>query len=529
VTLLQHTVRYQAERRPEAVAIAFYQQSVTYGELEIASNRLARLLKVAGCQSGDPVGLLLPKSILALVGMLGVLKAGCIYVPMDTASPAARLAKIVDVCEPRCILTVGATGNLLEVLLSDVQVRKSVRIGWLEPGRPAEAGFEIAFSWDDLSSAPSSAVVCRTRSEDAAHILFTSGSTGVPKGVVITHDNVMHFLTWAVRYFGTTASDRISCHSPLHFDLSTFDIWGTFLAGGELHLMPPEISLMPHTMAEFIRRCRLTQWFSVPSALRYMAQFDVVRYNDFPSLKRLLWCGERLPTPTLIYWMKRLPAVAFTNLYGPTETTIASSYYTVPFCPENENAEIPVGRACDGEEMMVLDRSMQPVAGGETGDLYIRGVGLSPGYWRDPPKTESAFFVQAQQGRIYKTGDLARIGGDGLVYLLGRADSQIKSRGYRIELGEIETALHVAGGLQECAVVAVASESFEGMAICCAYVPPRGMDLSPADLRQRLNEVLPSYMVPSLWLALEALPLNANGKIDRPRLREHFLEARALV
>jgi amino acid adenylation domain-containing protein len=518
--LLQDTVCGQAERNPEAVAVVFKEQSVTYRELEEQSNQLARLLRMAGCEKGDRVGLLLPKSIAAIVGMLGVLKAGCVYVPMDKASPAARLAKIVDACEPRCILAVDATAKLLNASLSDYRMRNRVRVGWVEPGKFAEA--PVAFSWEDLSSVSPLPVGCDTRPEDAAHLLFTSGSTGTPKGVVITHSNVMHFLTWATQYFQTAPSDRISCHPPLHFDLSTFDIWGTFLAGAQLHLVPYEISLLPNKVADFIRGSELTQWFSVPSALRYMAQFDVVRFNDFPSLRRLLWCGEALPTPTLIYWMKRLPDVTFTNLYGPTETTIASSYYTVPSCPENEKSAIPIGRACDGEELLVLDEALRPVAVGAIGDLYIGGVGLSPGYWKDPEKTKSVFLDDPHRGRIYKTGDLARIGDDGLIYLLGRADSQVKSRGYRIELGEIETALHALGLLRECVVVAVQTDGFEGMAICCAYVPTPGMNVSPSDLRQRLTQVVPSYMLPSQWMPFTALPLNANGKVDRPRLREHF-------
>jgi amino acid adenylation domain-containing protein len=518
--LLQDTVRGQAERNPEAIAVVFKDHSVTYRELEERSNQLARLLKMAGCEKGDRVGLLVPKSIPALVGMLGALKAGCVYVPMDKASPAARLVKIIDACEPRCILAMNATAKLLDVSLSDYRMRQRVRVGWLEPGESGEA--PVAFSWEDLSSVSPLPVAYGTRPEDAAHLLFTSGSTGTPKGVVITHSNVMHFLTWATQYFRTSPSDRVSCHPPLHFDLSTFDIWGTFLAGAQLHLVPHEISLLPNKVADFIRRSELTQWFSVPSALKYMAQFDVVGFNDFPSLRRLLWCGEALPTPTLMYWMKRLPKVTFTNLYGPTETTIASSYYTVPSCPENEKSPIPIGRACDGEELLVLDEAFRPVDVGAIGDLYIRGVGLSPGYWKDPEKTRSVFLDDAQRGRIYKTGDLARIGDDGSIYLLGRADSQIKSRGYRIELGEIETALHALGLLRECVIVAVQTDGFEGMAICCAYVPTPGMDVSPSDLRQRLTQAVPSYMLPSHWAAFTALPLNANGKVDRPRLREHF-------
>ena len=263
--------------------------------------------------------------------------------------------------------------------------------------------------------------------------------------MVITHSNVASFVEWSTKYFGTSPSDRISRQPPLHFDLSTFDIYGTLSNGAQLYLVTPEQCLLPHKLAEFIRSSELTQWFSVPSLLNYMAGLDVVKENDFPSMKRLLWCGEPFPTPALIYWMKRLPHVSFTNLYGPTETTIASSYYRVPECPADNKQLIPIGTACEGEELLVLDDDLKPLAPGEVGQLYIGGVGLSPGYWRDPEKTRAVFlanpYSQNPNDRIYKTGDLASTGPDGLVYVHGRSDSQIKSRGYRIELGEIEKEL----------------------------------------------------------------------------------------
>jgi amino acid adenylation domain-containing protein len=521
--LLQETVRAQAEGRPERTAIVFNEQTITYAELEQTSNRLARVLKEAGCRKGDRVGILVPKSIPAIVGMLGVLKADGIYVPLDKASPASRLSKIVHSCEPKYILAESVADGPIATLLADNQMRGSFGVGLLASRSQINGVIDPAFTWDDLNAMPSTGPECASRPEDAAHILFTSGSTGIPKGVVITHSNVVHFIRWATRYFDMAPEDRISCHSPLHFDLSTFDIYGTFMAGAELHLLAPKMSLVPHTVAEFIRRSRLTQWFSVPSVLKYMAQFNVVQFGDFRSLKRLLWCGEALPTPTLMYWMKRLISVAFTNLYGPTETTIASSYYTVPRCPESEASRIPIGQACDGEELLVLDESGNSVETGEIGDLYIKGAGLSPGYWRDPEKTASVFLTDAEGQRMYKTGDLARRDAAGLFDLRGRTDSQIKSRGHRIELGEIESALCSLGLLRECAVVAVPTDGFEGMTICSAYVPiPDGVDVKPWCLRERLSNLLPAYMVPSQWMAFDALPLNMNGKIDRPSLVQRF-------
>src|SRR6185369_13744260 len=214
--------------------------------------------------------------------------------------------------------------------------------------------------------------------------------------------------------------------------------------------------LLPPKLVDFIRKSELTQWFSVPSVLNYLAKFDALKDVTFPSLRRVLWCGEVLPTPALIYWMQHLPRIPFTNLYGPTEATIASSYYDVPCCPNDSQASIPIGVPCDAEELLVLNEKLQPIPAREIGDLFIAGAGLSPGYWRDPAKTAAAFLPDPRnpQKRIYRTGDLAWKDENGLVYFVGRADTQIKVRGYRIELGEIESALNSVGALQECAVVA---------------------------------------------------------------------------
>ncbi len=378
------------------------------------------------------------------------------------------------------------------------------------------------FVGNDISSYSAEPLPYENGSHDPAHILFTSGSTGEPKGVVITHANVTHFVQWATRYFAMAQDDRVSCHPPLHFDLSMFDIFGAFAVGAQLHLVPPELSLLPNKLADFIRDTQLTQWFSVPSLLNYMARFDVVRFNDFPALKRLLWCGEVLPTPALIYWMQRLPRVSFTNLYGPTETTIASSYHTVPSCPTDSRQPISIGTACEGEELLVLDTALRPAPPGEVGDLYIRGVGLSPGYWRDVEKTNAAFISYGADDRIYRTGDRARIGEDGLIYFVGRADTQIKSRGYRIELGEIEVALNAVKELKECAVVALPTEGFEGSLIACAYVLQDQWQLSESEISNRLSQVLPPYMLPSRWMRLTQLPKNPSGKIDRPEIAKAF-------
>ncbi len=526
IAQLQEYVTRQAERRPEAVALVLDGACLSYGGLDGASSRLARLLKDAGCRRGDRVCLLTPKSIEAIIGLLGIYKADCIYVPVDPSSPAARVVKILESCENRWILAGGGVAPLLDALFEADRFRAAISVGWLGRERVKGERFSAEFSLADLDAYPMAPPAYENRGDDAAHILFTSGSTGTPKGVVITHANVRHFVEWANRYFGMMSEDRVSGHPPLHFDLSVYDIFGAFAAGAQLHLVPHDLSILPNRLAEFIRTSKLTQWFSVPSVLHYMAKFDVVRPGGFPALRRLLWCGEVFPTPALRYWMQRLPHVTFTNLYGPTETTIASSYYTVPRCPDDDRTAVPIGTPCDGEELLVLDERLNPAPRGEPGNLYIGGAGLSPGYWRDPARTDAAFIPDHRGGerpeRIYRTGDRALVGSDGLVYFLGRADSQIKSRGYRIELGEIETALNAIEGVREGAVVAVESAGFERTVICCAYVWASGREVTPVALRRELARVLPAYMLPSRWMSLTCLPRNVNGKIDRGRLKEAF-------
>lgn len=524
MTALLHTpVARVAASRPDAVAVTLGDEIWTYGELEARANEIGQCLIDAGCQPDDRVCLLVPKSPLAVAAMLGCLKAGLLYVPADLASPPIRLAKIVHASDPAAILVAGEGRDVLAAVQAADPIARRPAIGLLDA---TDRG--SSFDLDSLAAATGSVPDVDRSSADAAHILFTSGSTGIPKGVVITHANVAAFLDWAIPYFGIDADDRLSGHAPFHFDLSTFDIFAALWTGAQLHLVPAAANLLPRDLGEFIRAKALTQWFSVPTVLAYMEKLGAIPADGYPTLKRFIWCGDVLPTPVLRAWMAHHPGVPFTNLYGPTEATIASSFFTLTEPPSDDTSAVPIGHPCAGEELLVLDGRLEPIGVGEIGDLYIGGAGLSPGYWRDAEKTAAAFLSDPRGGggRIYRTGDLARVRDDGAVMFAGRTDAQIKSRGHRIELGEVETALNSLAAVHEVAVVAIETGDFDGKAICCAWAP--GAIAPQGDrLRAELQSLLPSYMVPSRWLRLEQLPKNANGKIDRRRVRELFSDSPA--
>lgn len=524
--LLYDPVTKHARRQPDAIAVVEADKRITYAELEQRSNQLARSLAASGCKPGDRVCFPIPKSINAAVAVIGILKAGCIYTPLDVSSPSVRLARIIDSCEPKVLLSTTAHLNVLKDAVADFD--QAPVVGVVDSDNVPEWAGAGSFNESEIAAESSDHFSVHANPDSTAYILFTSGSTGVPKGVPISHSNVTSFVDWANGYFDVGTADRLSGHTSLHFDLSVYDLFGAISAGAELHLVPPEASLLPTTTADFIRTSELSQWFSVPSVLNYMYKFDVVKQDDFPALKRILWCGEVLPTPALIYLMERLPHVTFANLYGPTETTIASSYYTVPSIPSSPAEQVPIGVSCGGESLFILDEKLKQVGNGETAELYIGGVGLSTGYWRDDAKTREAFLTAPPElgtDRIYKTGDLAYSGEDGLIHFVGRSDTQIKSRGYRIELGEIGTALNGIQSLIESAVVAVESDGFEGTAICCAYVPSENSEIEPSDISDSLRSLIPDYMVPTKWKRYDRLPKNSSGKIDRVALKKDFESA----
>jgi non-ribosomal peptide synthetase component F len=423
ISQLQNWVTLQAETRPHAPAVVAGDERVNYGQLEALSNQLARLLKDAGCTRSDRIGLLMEKSPVALIAVLAIHKANCILVPLDPATPPPMLAAILDSCSSRYLLAGGSVVGVLDRLFARTGAAGTVPVGWLGCGGPAAQSFAPKFLISDARAYSAAPFRSEADPREPARILYMFDASGTPRGTVATHANIIAFVEWARRYFGISTADRVAGQSSLHADLSAFDIFGTFAAGGELHLIPTELNERPHRVVEFVRASELTQWTCDSSILDYAASFDLLRSRDFPTLKRLLWSSDAFSTSSLIYLMNRLPHVTFTRLYGRTETTIASGYHTIRNTPANPAEEIPIGAGCDGDRLFVLDASFESVPDGEIGDLYVGGAGVSPGYWNDPELTDGSFVEHSVYGRLFRTGDLARVGRDGLVYFQGRAQT----------------------------------------------------------------------------------------------------------
>jgi amino acid adenylation domain-containing protein len=513
--LLQQLLTDSVHRHPDKPAVRARGRSLTYSELDLRSSQLAHLLRERGIAPGDRVGLFFPKAIESVVAMLGVLKAGAVYVPLDPHAPARRITAIAEDCGVRAVIT---TAERLATL-----GRRELACAVLVSGEPRATADTAAIPqipWSALEAFPAAAPPESTIESDLAYILYTSGSTGTPKGVMLTHRNALTFVDWCAATFRIGPDDRLSNHAPLHFDLSVFDVYNTLAAGATVSLIHEEITVFPQRLAALMEDHGITVWYSVPSALVYLLLHGDLAARDLDRLRLVLFAGEVFPMKYLRQLADLLPRAELYNLYGPTETNVCT-YHRVDRFRLAGQERLPIGRACANTETIVLDESGSPVPAGGTGELYVRGPSVTPGYWGDADKSRRALVDDPRLARraekLYRTGDLVTLDTSGEYLFLGRRDSQVKSRGYRIELGDIEAALYAHPAVVEAAVVAVPDEDIGSR--LRAYVALRaGESVSPAALQAHCAARVPRYMVPEQIEVRGELPRTSTGKTDRTRL-----------
>ena len=400
-------------------------------------------LQAAGIRRGDRVGILLHKSLASAIGVFGILKAGGVYVPFDPGAPAPRLAYIAHNCHIRLVITAAS----FEGLVSEMQSHGApiATALWTDDRLPELALPErvAAIRWDKVQTYDAGPVAPAGAIEtDLAYLLYTSGSTGSPKGVMISHRTIFTFIRWCQATFRITPEDRVTSHAPLHFDLSTFDLYVTIGSGGTVVLVPEKLSIFPERLVDLLQNERITVTYLVPSILSLMVTYGKLPAHDLPALRTVLFAGEVFPIKYLRQLAAALPHAALYNLYGPTETNVCTYYAVQPrdLRPERTEA-VPIGIACENSEVFAVDDQGQLItAVGQEGELWVRGSCVAQGYWGDPEKTAQGFVRNPYQTHYaetaYRTGDIVTLDADGVNWrYVGRRDHMIKSRGYRIELG----------------------------------------------------------------------------------------------
>lgn len=527
--LLYHSVDEAAQRRPEHEAFRFEERSVSYADLAVSTNRLARFLVEDGVRRGDRVGVYMNKGLELPRALYGILKAGGAYVPIDPTAPPARVQFILRDCGIRTLITDRAHTAKATTAAQEATELQTVVGAEAPANAPDPCRFVPRFvPWRTVDQAPAEPPQLDLAERDFAYVMYTSGSTGVPKGLIHTHSSGGAYARYSGEFYDVRPDDLLGNHSPLHFDMSTFEYLTGPHRGATTVIIPEEVTLFPISLAELIERERLTFWYSVPLALIQLLDRGGIEERDIRSLRWVLFGGEPLAPKYLARLAKIWPETRFSNSYGPAEVNQCTAF-TVPLPVDLENP-VPIGPTWPGAAGLVVDEDDREVPSGKSGELLIRSETMMSGYWNRPDLDARAFFRRnspdGESEVFYRTGDLVRDRGDGALVFLGRKDRLVKVRGYRVELDEVEAVLNAMPGVSEAAVVDLRDE--EGAAsIAAAAIPRRGAELTPEDLRREAARLLPPYAVPTRSEVRDAFPRTGTGKIDRPALRRELAEGDA--
>lgn len=488
----------QVDRTPDAVAVVFEGQRLTYRELNQRANQVAHFLRKRGVGPESLVGVSLKRSLELVVALLGVWKAGGAYVPLDPAYPSERLAFMVSDAKIQMLLT----DSVSRALFPDT----------------GDKAVCLDSEWSLLAGEPVDNPHAGAQPSNLAYVMYTSGSTGQPKGAMILHAGLVNYLWWAIKAYAVEAGGSVPVHSSISFDLTVTSLYPALLAGGQVELLPEDVGAQ--NLLTALRRQGTRSLVKItPAHLDLLSQ--QFRPNEVARVaKTFVIGGENLLAESVQLWRDYAPDTRLINEYGPTETVVGCCVYEVqPGDPDS--GSIPIGRPIANTQLYILDPDMEPVPIGAMGELYIGGAGVARGYFNRPELTQERFLVDRfskQAGaRLYKTGDLARYRADKTLEYLGRVDNQVKIRGYRIELGEIEATLAAHPSVQSCAVLA--REDSPGNKQLVGYVVWRhGAAQEVEDMLDFLKQRLPEYMVPARFVTLESFPLTQNGKVDRKAL-----------
>lgn len=489
---------------------------ITYSDFVLKSKAVASALKALENRN-QPIAVFDNRNINTLIGMFGVLYSGNYYVILDSHSPTERLSKITNILKPVAYIFEDCNNDLLNQLKSEKRQDDLSRIN-------DKVLNDFCFNINEIKSAIIDVDFIDLRrhlmiSTDPIYALFTSGSTGMPKGTILTHQNVLNYAEWFATTFSINETTIIGNQTPFYFSMSVSDIYGCIYGGATLNIIPKSFFSFPIQLVQFMNERKINTIYWVPSALSIVANLKLFDYAKPEYLSKVLFAGEPMPNKQLNYWRKNLNSnIMYANLFGPTETTDICTYYVVNR-EFSDDESLPIGRHCDNCDTFILDESGNAVkkAGGG-GELYVRGSFVALGYFDNEEKTQSTFVQNPLQSHypeiVYKTGDLVKLNEYGEYIYMGRKDFQIKHMGYRIELGEIET---MASSLEKVNIVVCIYDA-EIDNIVLIYEGK----IKETELIEALKAKVPPYMVPNKVIKTNQMPYNANGKIDRASLKTNY-------
>lgn len=491
------------KKYPNKMAFAEINQEVTYQEFTTKAKKIGSNMSSKIGQVKKPVVIFIDKTIHCLETMMGVIYSGNFYTIMDINSPEDRINTIMNTLEPIAVIT------------DEKNLVKAQHINSFKTILVYEEMIQSLVLEEVLNKIRIQAI-----DTDPMYVLFTSGSTGIPKGTVVCHRSVIDYASWVKETFAMNENTIFGSQTPFYFSMSILDIFTTILTGATFYIIPKMYFSFPIKLLDFMKGKKINTIYWVPSALCIVANLKALEEVKLPDLKKILFAGEVMPVKQLNSWRKHLPNAIYANLYGPTEITDIASYYIVN--REFQDTEtLPIGRACDNCDVMIIKENGIEAKEGEEGELCVRGSFLALGYYNNPDKTNKAFVQNPLQHAypelIYKTGDIVTRNERGEILYLSRKDFQIKHMGYRIELGEIETLINTIDGIIACCCV-YEEESSE---LILFY---QGISLEEKEIREQAKQKLLSYMQPNKIQKLDKMPYNANGKMDRVALKKYLKE-----
>lgn len=478
VNKLYQLLENSAEQFPDNTALVFQEKKISYQQLNSSVNQIKEILSSINITDGSRIAICSPKSIEFVASIFGILKAGAAYVPVDYFSPIERNKFIVENCEVAAIII---TKDLFENFKNDFSFIADIGI--------------------DLVLAKNNKVTLKKSPEDLSYILYTSGSTGNPKGVMYSNAGSLEFINWSSNTFFPTSADCFSSHAPFHFDLSIFDLYVSIKHGATLVLIKEEVAKQPMLLAQLISEQKISIWYSTPSILTMLSEYGKMEKYMYDGLRLILFAGEVFSITKFNSLKKKIPTAVYYNLYGPTETNVCT-YFKLP---ENIETAIPIGKVCEHYKGCVVND-----------ELLISGLGVMLGYWN---VSENDSFWNNENKLWYKTGDIVEVDRNGNYIFKGRRDRMVKRNGYRIELDEIEAALGKHSDIVLNAVVGKTNDE-EQMTITAFVVLRNGHEKSVIKMKEYCMNHLPSYMVPNDFIFVEDLPQTSSNKVDYQKLKQ---------